>query len=65
MSASLEKAVQKIYEKIANDGNVNQNQMALILMYEKQNKPKRSNDLDKLITYGKKIINIINKNMEV
>lgn len=65
MSASLEKAVQKIYEKIADDGNVNQNQMALILMYEKQNKLKRSNDLDKLITYGKKIINIINKNMEV
>ena len=60
MSVALEKAVEKIYEKIAENGEITNNQLALIYLYEKRNKPNQINDI---LKNGEKIINSIDKVM--
>lgn len=60
MSNALEKAVEKIYETIAEDGSITDNQLFLILLYEKKNKPKQ---LDEILKGGVKVIGTIDKIM--
>ena len=57
---ALENAVQKIYEKIAEDGIITDNQLFLILLYEKKNKP---NQLDEILKNGIKVVGTIDKIM--
>ena len=64
MSNALEKAVEQIYNKIAETGKVDENQMALIIMYEKQNKKPKKDALDQIIGYANKITKIINSNLK-
>ena len=60
MNNALENAVQKIYEKIAEDGIITDNQLFLILLYEKKNKP---NQLDEILKNGIKVVGTIDKIM--
>lgn len=60
MSNALEKAVEKIYDKIATTGEITDNQLFLIALYERKNKP---NQLDEIIKGGVKVIGTIDKIM--
>ena len=59
----LENAIEKIYNEIAISGTITDNQLALIMLYERKikNKNKKS-DIDKLFEFGNKAINFLNKN---
>lgn len=60
----LENALEKIYSEIANTGNITDNQMAFLIMYEKKiGKPKKDT-FEQLLSYGNKIVSIINKNLK-
>lgn len=60
----LDTAIEKIYSTIAESGFVTDNQLFLIMLYENRNKPKRKDAFEEILGYGKKIVNIINKNLE-
>ena len=60
MSNALEKAVEKIYDKIATTGEITDNQLFLIALYERKSKP---NQLDEIIKSGVKVIGTIDKIM--
>ena len=60
MSNALEKAVEKIYDKIATTGEITDNQLFLIALYERQSKP---NQLDEILKGGVKVIGTIDKIM--
>ena len=62
---ALGNAVSKIYENIAQNGNVTENQLALIVLYERKNKPKRKDAFDQLLEYGKKIVSVLNENLNI
>lgn len=64
MSNALEKAVEKIYNQIAETGKIDDNQMALIIMYEKQNKKPKKDTFNQLTSYANKIIKIVNNNLK-
>ena len=64
MSSALEKAVEKIYNQIAETGRIDDNQMALIIMYEKQNKKPKKDTFSQLTGYANKIIKIVNNNLK-
>lgn len=64
MSNALEKAVEKIYNQIAETGRIDDNQMALIIMYEKQNKKPKKDTFSQLTNYANKIIKIVNNNLK-
>lgn len=59
----LENAIEKIYNEIAITGNITDNQLSLIVLYERKmrNKNKKT-DIDKLFEFGNKAINFLNKN---
>ena len=60
MNNALEKAVEKIYDKIATTGEITDNQLFLIALYERKSKP---NQLDEIIKSGVKVIGTIDKIM--
>ena len=60
MNNALEKAVEKIYDKIATTGEITDNQMFLIALDERKSKP---NQLDEIIKGGVKVIGTIDKIM--
>jgi hypothetical protein len=60
MNGALEKAVTKIYEQIAETGKVTDNQLILIALYEKRNKPSPISDV---LKDGTKVISTIDKIM--
>lgn len=60
MNNALEKAVEKIYDKIAATGEITDNQLFLIALYERKSK---SNQLDEIIKGGVKVIGTIDKIM--
>ena len=64
MSNALEKAVEKIYNQIAETGKIDDNQMALIIMYEKQNRKPKKDTFNQLTNYANKIIKIVNNNLK-
>lgn len=61
---ALEKAVTKVYEQIASNGSVTDNQLAFILLYEKKISKPKKDTFEQLLGYGNKIVNIINKNLK-
>ena len=64
MSNALDKAVEKIYDQIAETGRIDDNQMALIIMYEKKNKKPKKDTFSQLTNYANKIIKIVNNNLK-
>ena len=59
----MENAINKIYEEISKTGVVSDNQLALIILYEKlYHKKNKKSDIDKLFDFGNKAINFLNKN---
>ena len=60
MNNALEKAVEKIYDKIATTGEITDNQLFLIALYERKSKP---NQLDEILKSGVKVIGTIDKIM--
>lgn len=56
----MENAISKVYEQIAQTGQVSKNQLLFIKMYEKKNS-KQLNIMDELIKYGNKLSLIIDK----
>lgn len=60
MNNALEKAVEKIYETIAATGEITDNQLFLIALYERKSKP---NQLDEILKGGVKVIGTIDKIM--
>ena len=60
MNNALEKAVEKIYDKIATTGEITDNQLFLIALYERKSKP---NQLDEILKGGTKVIGTIDKIM--
>ena len=63
MKSAIDTAIEKIYENIAENGVVTDNQLALIMIYEKKNKPKKKDVFNEVLGYGKKIIDVINQNI--
>ena len=63
MKSAIDTAIEKIYENIAENGVVTDNQLALIMIYEKKNKPKKKDIFNEVLGYGKKIIDVINQNI--
>ena len=59
-NGALEKAVTKIYEQIAETGQVTDNQLILIAMYERKSKPSAISDI---LKDGTKVIATIDKIM--
>lgn len=59
----MQKAVERIWEQIADTGKVTSEQLALINMYEKsKEKPKpKVNTLDQVLKYGNQAVIIIDK----
>lgn len=59
----LENAIEKIYNEIAITGNITDNQLSLIVLYERKmrNKNKKT-DIDELFEFSNKAINFLNKN---
>lgn len=59
----LENAIEKIYNEIAITGNITDNQLSLIVLYDKKmrNKNKKT-DIDELFEFCNKAINFLNKN---
>lgn len=61
----LENAIEKIYNEIAINGTITDNQLALIVLYESKIKNKnKKTDIDKLFEFGNKAINFLNKNLK-
>lgn len=59
----LENAIEKIYNEIAITGNITDNQLSLIVLYERKMRSKnKKTDIDKLFEFGNKAINFLNKN---
>lgn len=59
----LENAIEKIYNEIAITGNITDNQLSLIVLYESKMRSKnKKTDMDKLFEFGNKAINFLNKN---
>lgn len=63
MKSAIDTAIEKIYANIAENGVVTDNQLALIMIYEKKNKPKKKDVFNEVLGYGKKIIDVINQNI--
>lgn len=60
---ALEKAMTKIYEQIAENGIVTDNQLSFIILYESKIKNKtRKSDIDKLFEFGNKAIKFLDTN---
>ena len=59
-NGALERAVTKIYEQIAETGQVTDNQLILIALYEKKNK---TSPIGEILKDGTKVINTIDKIM--
>lgn len=61
---SLENELEKIYNEIILTGKITDNQLSFLMLYEKKmNKPKKDT-FEQFLTYGNKIVNIINKNLK-
>lgn len=60
MNSPLENAVEKIYSQIAKTGEITDNQLILIMLYERQ-RPTLS--LDDILKSGTKVISTVDKIM--